>query len=205
MRKYDMRLNLSSLRERRRKRTENTIRRAAVGLATRQGLEKVTIEMISEAAGISARTFFNYFPFKEAAFLPPKLVFPEDLSEKFITGKNDILADIAALLWPQFQDISDDRDFAQKSYNLAVSNQKLMMLRTSAFHEFEKMIAGLIQKRLEHSGEAGDPHLMAALVMASIRRGFELWMRDETTLAGGCILNSIKDIPTAFSPKPDRV
>src|SRR5271165_2273662 len=58
--------NHIGLRERRRRQTSADIRDAAVRLALQRGFDKVTIEEICVEAGISSRTFFNYFPNKES-------------------------------------------------------------------------------------------------------------------------------------------
>src|SRR6478609_6398940 len=57
------------LRERKRAQTRHRLEEAAVGLALRDGLDKVTVDAISERADISPRTFFNYFDSKDAAIL----------------------------------------------------------------------------------------------------------------------------------------
>ncbi|AFV89669.1 TetR/AcrR family transcriptional regulator [Acidipropionibacterium acidipropionici] len=57
------------LRERKKRRTRNEIHVAALEMVLDDGLENVTVERIAERAGISPRTFFNYFPTKEAAIL----------------------------------------------------------------------------------------------------------------------------------------
>ncbi|HWF28610.1 MAG TPA: helix-turn-helix domain-containing protein, partial [Mycobacterium sp.] len=59
--------NQMGLRERRRRQTSADIRDAAVRLAQERGFDKVTIEEICVEAGLSTRTFFNYFPNKESA------------------------------------------------------------------------------------------------------------------------------------------
>ena len=58
-----------SLRELRRERTWNAIHDAARRLVQENGLRGTTTEQIAEEAGVSARTFFNYFATKEDAVL----------------------------------------------------------------------------------------------------------------------------------------
>lgn len=57
------------LREAKKLRTREAMHRAAVELLGEHGAAHVTVEMIAERAGVSTRTFFNYWPSKESAML----------------------------------------------------------------------------------------------------------------------------------------
>ena len=59
----------TGLRERKRVETRHRIADAALDLTLEHGLEGATVEAISAAAGVSPRTFFNYFDSKDDALL----------------------------------------------------------------------------------------------------------------------------------------
>jgi AcrR family transcriptional regulator len=57
------------LRERKKRATRAALTEAAIRLAAEHGAEKVTVEAISAAAGVSVRTFFNYFDTRDDVFV----------------------------------------------------------------------------------------------------------------------------------------
>lgn len=77
----------SGLRERKRAATRAAITSTARGLTAERGLNGYTVEEVCEAAGISRRTFFNYFPTKEDAIIGhADDDVPADAVEDFVAG-----------------------------------------------------------------------------------------------------------------------
>ncbi|MDN6281652.1 MAG: TetR/AcrR family transcriptional regulator [Corynebacterium sp.] len=58
-----------SLREQKKLETRRALARAAAGLLHREGSDGMTVAAIAEQAGVSPRTFHNYFPRREDALL----------------------------------------------------------------------------------------------------------------------------------------
>lgn len=62
-------MSATGLRERKKVATRQALYEAAVRLAIAQGADKITVEAIADEAGVSRRTFSNYFANKEEALL----------------------------------------------------------------------------------------------------------------------------------------
>jgi AcrR family transcriptional regulator len=80
----------SGLRERKRAATRSAITAAARSLTAERGLSGYTVEEVCEAADISRRTFFNYFPTKEDAIIGhADDGIPADVIDEFVAGGAD--------------------------------------------------------------------------------------------------------------------
>src|SRR6516225_8882100 len=64
------------LRERKKIRTRETIRREAYELFEKYGYANTTVEQIAEAADVSPSTFFRYYPNKAALLIPYQMMDP---------------------------------------------------------------------------------------------------------------------------------
>ncbi|HCN45248.1 MAG TPA: TetR family transcriptional regulator [Pseudomonas sp.] len=80
------------LRERKKQQTRRAIHGAALRLLDEGGLENATVERICDAADVSARTFFNYYPSKAAAILGlPDRVIPPEVAERFRRAQGELV------------------------------------------------------------------------------------------------------------------
>lgn len=87
-----------SLRERRKAETWTAIHEAAATLVLEQGLEQATVESIADRAGVSPRTFFNYFPSKEDAVLGMRAPVLDPALLEELTAERDLLDQLSHLL-----------------------------------------------------------------------------------------------------------
>lgn len=157
------------LRERKRMATRRAIERAVLTLSLEHGFENVTVEDISQVADISARTFFNYFPTKEAAVIGDVPALPEGaIIDVFVTGSDgkDILGGICELLALSADDEAgqSERDLHQLRRRLMRDNQKLFSQRMLSMRRLEADLDALVRRRIAHD----EPELAAdndALVM----------------------------------------
>ncbi|MFQ6155286.1 TetR family transcriptional regulator [Micrococcus luteus] len=88
-----------TLRERKKQLTRRAIHDAAFALAAERGLAQVTVADICAGAGISERTFFNYFPSKAAAVLGlPATALSEEQERAFLAGHGTLVDDLCELV-----------------------------------------------------------------------------------------------------------
>ncbi|MET9552395.1 TetR family transcriptional regulator [Streptomyces sp. NPDC006645] len=83
----------AGLRERKKQATRAALSEAAVRLAAEHGAENVTVEAISNAAGVSPRTFFNYFDTHDDVFV----MTDPDVGERVRRAIRDAPAELSPL------------------------------------------------------------------------------------------------------------
>jgi AcrR family transcriptional regulator len=174
------------LRERKRLATRHAIQLACLTLVAESGLDKVTVEQISAKADVSPRTFFNYFPTKEAALVgdPPALP-AGDVLESFVTAGSDegILAGIGGLL-ARSAAATEDKDIVNLRRRLLNKYPHLFAMRMSAVHQLEDQLADVVSRRLtiddpalaaDSAALAGRSRLIALVALAALRHAWSKW------------------------------
>ena len=91
----------AGIRERKKLETRGAIHDAALRLVAENGIEHASVDAICSEAGVSSRTFFNYFPSKIAALVGVEgLVIGAEAREAFLAGDGDhgLIPDLCVLV-----------------------------------------------------------------------------------------------------------
>ncbi|WP_369031823.1 MULTISPECIES: TetR family transcriptional regulator [Streptomyces] len=170
------------LRDRRRRETRLEIHRAALRLARKHGFDKITVDMISAESGVSPRTFFNYFPNKEAALLLGPTEVPPALAAEFVAAgtasPREVLADVTRLLLREMADNSPERATMHDVFALAQTHPLIHAALLARIEGFQRSLADVVARRMGQRPEDEMPSLIAALALTAVRTGLERWSRE---------------------------
>lgn len=171
--------NQIGLRERRRRQTSADIRGAAVHLAQERGWDKVTIEDICVEAGISTRTFFNYFPNKEAAIAYGPSDLPAELAAEFVAAGpapySVVLAELITLAAHHLRDMPPEREQAVCMLDLAKTTPAVLAAFLADLERFQTHLTDIVARRQGMRSDDDIPALISALALTAVRSGIERW------------------------------
>ncbi|MEX5296525.1 TetR family transcriptional regulator [Kocuria sp. CPCC 205268] len=146
-----------TLRARKKAETWSAIHEAAASLAVEHGVEGTTVEAAAAAAGVSPRTFFNYFPAKEDAVLGMRApVLDPQLLEGF-SLEHDLLGQVSRLLLAVSRSAYAGRD-AERRRKLLQDHPSLGRRRHELMLEAESLVCDTLAELL-----ARDPHWSAGI------------------------------------------
>jgi AcrR family transcriptional regulator len=86
----------TSLRDAHKRRTTLLLRESALELFLAKGYDSTTAEEVAERAGVSVRTFFRYFPTKDAVMFQGQRSWTESLT-KIYCAQPDTMSELAAM------------------------------------------------------------------------------------------------------------
>lgn len=169
-----------TLREQKRLATRDAIEDAATKLVDERGFNDVTVEEICEAAGISRRTFFNYFDSKDSAVLGgPSKEFTEDVRQRFLTEPTDNVLTLA-LHVVEAHMVGHHRDtvVAERRQRIATQPEAAMasmMRKREKVHELMRLIEQRLTAEPELQRLPDSSPATEAMVIASFLRE-ALWL-----------------------------
>lgn len=164
------------LRERKKRATRRALHDAALQLALERGLEHLTVEEISAAAGVSARTFFNYFPGKQEAILGDD-IFPADAGQvaAIMLDAADVLAGLHDVAMALSAGLTPRREQVLMRWQLVERYPALLAQMFARFEEFGKILASAVAARTGAAPDDAYPQLMAAVGNAAMRVAVRRW------------------------------
>jgi AcrR family transcriptional regulator len=174
-----------SLRERKKLATRRLLRRATLDLVAEHGLSNVTVEDIAAAADVSPRTFFNYFPSKEAALFGGDPDRAAELRQRIANGApgKSALDALRAVLAQDSETMADDlrslggdpADWLRRM-KVARTDPHVRAAHAAQMAMIERAIAEGLATRLGADQDTDPyPWVVAAAAVSTVRACVSFW------------------------------
>ncbi|WP_158716206.1 TetR/AcrR family transcriptional regulator [Blastococcus sp. Marseille-P5729] len=190
-----------SLRERKKIQTRREIHRAALELAIERGPGNVTADDIAAAAGISPRTFFNYYETKDEAFVGGGGRAPETIADDLRARPTDepIVDSLHAIFRRRLQVLLEDVESWRLRRELAARAPELGRAMLGSTAQIERRLVEVAVER------AGSDDLTVVIevyrAMAAVRAA--LWAHGNAGLRGD-LLERVDESFALLRPQPGR-
>jgi len=163
-----------SRRQEHKMRTKRALQQAALDLFAKDGYDTTTTDEIAERAGVSARTFFRYFPTKDSVLFVGEYGWFQSVTEDYL-AQPDSLSDVEALFETLLAKPPSRR--SQLLYDKAVASSPT--LRGVVHDHQQNDIATLAEavaarRRRRHADEGC--RLIATVVLITYRRALTRWL-----------------------------
>lgn len=188
------------LRERKKQATREALREAALRLAVERGPDQVRIEDIAAAAGVSPRTYHNYFASREQAIVSAVTVDREARIAAAVAARPpgarlaDAVVDAVLGQYTDRETTTDTDTDAGAAAGAGERGHEALLLITSraalrdAFLDttagIEPPLTAVLTERLGDA-RAQTARVLAASVAAAVRIALEGWLRPAGSVGGG--------------------
>jgi AcrR family transcriptional regulator len=174
----------ASLRERKKLATRRSLRRHALDLVAQRGFMNVTVEDIAEAADVSPRTFFNYFPSKEAVLFGAdpewiaalrEQVVRQAPGESALSALRQIVMVEAGRITHELGEFGEPHEVLRRM-KVVRADPHLQAAQSAHMADIENAVSEALAQRLG-TDPARDPYpaLLASVVTAAIRATRVFW------------------------------
>ena len=184
------------LRERQKSARRKALVQAAQELVLAHGLDAVTVEAISARAGVSARTFFNYFESKDEAVLGmPAFTMDPQVAAEFAAGGPDgrPIEDITALAGSLLSTDAPTGDTMRRTLEIAGAEPRLVVQQFAWFERHEAELRALFAARRAVRPTPVDDDLGCQVVLVLVRATAVVW--EHSGYAG----DPVSHLPVAVS------
>jgi AcrR family transcriptional regulator len=181
--------SIEGLRARKKRETRSALAWAAVRLAVERGFANVPVEDIAAGAGVSPRTFNNYFSSKAEAIVARHVDRLQAIAAELralphpVTLWKAITEAVVAQFSGEEADEAPPRPQWSAGVKLMLSEPAVQAELLRQSHNVEQDIAAAISLRIGGDPDAIYPHLVAAAVGAVIQVSVERWMSGDQQLS----------------------
>lgn len=197
------------LRERKKRATRAALAEAAVRLAAEHGADKVTVEAISAAAGVSVRTFFNYFDSRDDAFV----VIDADAGARMRRAILDAPAALSPLealrdaMAAELAEAEQQHELWRLHAEVLHASPHLLARGVGAHMAAEADLAVALAERLCATGDGTGtpglyPRLLAAVAGAAVRTSVDHWSAHQQEAAFLDVFHEVFSLLAAGLPAP---
>ncbi len=161
----------TGLRERKKQQTREALARAGIELFVERGYDATTLAEIAEAAGVSTRTIFAYFPSKEDILFASLQALREALARALAErpGDKDALTTLREFILSGHTKTELDCKLEQ----MIESDETLLSHKRARISQLQDLLAAAIADDLD----AGPDDLRAHVAAASLIAAFEVLER----------------------------
>lgn len=164
-------------RDRKKQRTRSNLILTACRLVLERGLDHVTVEDITAAAGVSARTFFNYFASKDDALIGDHFVDSEDVRARLLVVDPalPLIGALRVAFVPSIERLEAERDLWFLRMRIICRNPSMMPRLLARGAVAEEAMVSAVAVRAGTDPDSGFPMLVTAVVGAAFRTAMIRW------------------------------
>ncbi|GLY16377.1 TetR/AcrR family transcriptional regulator [Kineosporia rhizophila] len=197
-------VRVPGLRERRKVATRKALVHAALSLIADYGFEHVTVEAISESAGVSQRTFFNYFATKEDALVSDQADEAARLCERVRAAPPELSA-LAALrygLVHEVEQIEHHPEVFALRMKVLERNPELFPRLMASSETALANLADVIAERVRVPADHAFPGLLAFVGASAFHATLRRWHQGGRAGEAAVLVAETFDLLAAGFPDP---
>ena len=182
---------MTGLREQKKQATREALREAALRLALAHGPENVRVDDIAEAAGVSPRTYNNYFSSREQAIVAAVTAEREARVAAAVAARPAGVGLAHAVVDAIVEQYTDPGEHHRDALLLITTRPALRDAFVDTAGAIEHSLADAIAHRLGDT-DPHTPRVLAASVAAAIRLALRQWVQPSTAspATGGLVVLS---------------
>jgi AcrR family transcriptional regulator len=199
---YDVQMTSAAVgrRESKRRETREALIASATTLFAERGYQATTVADIATGAGVAPRTFFGYFPTKEAVLFWPFDVLAASLEEALAEGTDDALTTLR--VWAHAHSAWFDADFRALRPLIETASRESHTVAITGLLFIQRLSAAVASRlRLDLDVQPDDmmPNMAAAAAVAALTVALPMGMTcNSIEDPAGLSRNLLDDLDTAI-------